>query len=66
MDAHHKILLLIDHSALRNSLTEHLNGFHYHFLEPTDDILQKVFDEVHTETSWVKVYKVAAEDQNSA
>ncbi len=46
MEAYHKILLLIEHPSLKNSLSKGLSGFQYHFLAPTEDILQKVFDEV--------------------
>ena len=46
MEAYHKILLLIEHPALKGSLSGGLSGCQYHFLTPTEDIIQKIFDEV--------------------
>ena len=46
MDENNKILFLIDHTALKQSLSKLLNGFRYYFLSPGDDAVQKAFDEV--------------------
>ncbi len=46
MENNHKILLLVDHPEIRKSLSPGLNGFHHLFLTSTEDIIQKVFDEV--------------------
>src|SRR3989338_5612658 len=46
MDENNKVLLLIDHPALKQSLSHWLNGFRYHFLSSENDAVQKAFDEV--------------------
>ncbi|OIO38747.1 MAG: hypothetical protein AUJ72_01905 [Candidatus Omnitrophica bacterium CG1_02_46_14] len=46
MDLNHKILLMIEEAPLRRLLSASLGAFHCRFVEPADDILQKVFDEV--------------------